>query len=175
MHCGDTMRKSINQDPKSQVNWCLKQKRGIKLEPPNENLCKVYIKKAKSALNMLSAANEREEIDWIATTAYYARYFGFYAVLQMCGIRSEIHECTLSLMYVLFVQEKILPEEYYAEFEQAKELRIDTQYYVANESQTKDLKKASQTAGRFVLKMEEIIENMNPQLIMELRIKLSNS
>jgi len=79
------------------VLWCLEQKRGIKLEEPNDNLYYVYIKKAKSALNMLTSAIEQNEVDWIATTAYYARYFAFYGLLQKCGIKSEIHDCTLSL------------------------------------------------------------------------------
>ncbi len=84
-----------DRDPKSHVSWCWKQKRGIKLEQPNDNLCTVYIKKAKSSLNMLESATEKDEIDWIFTTAYYARYFAFYALLQKCGIKSEIHDCTI--------------------------------------------------------------------------------
>lgn len=86
-----------DKDPKSHISWCLRQKRGIKIEDPNDNLCNVYISKAKSALNMLSSAAEKDEVDWIATTAYYASYFAFYALLQKCGIKSEIHDCTTFL------------------------------------------------------------------------------
>lgn len=46
---------------KDQVKWCLKQKRGIRLDEPNEVLCKEYLKKARGSLNMLSAAIERHE------------------------------------------------------------------------------------------------------------------
>lgn len=70
-----------DKDHKKHVEWCFKQKRGIKIEEPNDNLCDVYIKKAKSALNMLSSATEKKEVDWITTTAYYSRYFAFYALL----------------------------------------------------------------------------------------------
>jgi len=35
-----------DKDPKSHVSWCFKQKRGIQVEEPNDNLCKGYIKKA---------------------------------------------------------------------------------------------------------------------------------
>ena len=55
---------------------------------------------------MLESATEKDEIDWISTTAYYARYFAFYALLQKCGIKSEIHDCTISLMSFLFVEDK---------------------------------------------------------------------
>jgi hypothetical protein len=76
-----------DKNKKNHIFWCLKQKRGIKLEKPNNNLYNVYINKAKSSLNMLSSAIQKDEIDWIATTAYYARYFSFYALLQKCGIK----------------------------------------------------------------------------------------
>jgi len=48
-----------DRDPKNHVSWCWKQKRGIKLEQPNANLCDVYTKKAKSSLNMLESATEK--------------------------------------------------------------------------------------------------------------------
>ena len=86
------------------ISWCLNQKRGIKLEEPNNNLCQAYFKKAKGSLNMLLSALEKEEIDWIATTAYYSRYFALYALFQKCGIKSEIHDCSISLMNFLFIE-----------------------------------------------------------------------
>ncbi|MEK6874246.1 MAG: hypothetical protein AABX52_00685 [Nanoarchaeota archaeon] len=36
-----------DKDSKSRVSWYWKQKRGIKLEEPNDNLCKAYIEKAR--------------------------------------------------------------------------------------------------------------------------------
>ena len=160
------------KDSKSHVSWCLKQNRGIKIEEPNNNLCNVYIKKAKSALNMLSSASEKDEIDWIATTAYYARYFAFYALLQKVGIKSEIHDCTISLMHFLLVEEKFIDGYFHNDLQLAKELRVDTQYYVAEELDLEKLKKDSETARDFVLEMEKIIENLTEQDIKKLREKL---
>ena len=68
------MMKLEDKSPQNHVYWCLKQKRGIKLEEPNDNLCKAYLKKAKSALNILDSAVEKGEVDWIATTAYYSMW-----------------------------------------------------------------------------------------------------
>ena len=127
---GGTIEKT--NEPKSHISWCMKQKRGVKLEEPNDNLCTVYLTKAKSALNMLTSANEKEEVDWIATTAYYARYFAFYGLLQKCGIKSEIHDCTISLMHFLFVEGKLIEKHFYTELQLAKDLREDMQYYVMN-------------------------------------------
>lgn len=164
-----------DKDQKTHVSWCFKQKRGIKLEEPSDNLCAVYIKKAKSSLNMLESATEKDEIDWISTTAYYARYFAFYALLQKCGIKSEIHDCTISLMSFLFVEENFVEKHFYKELQLAKELRVDTQYYVREEVDLSKLKKDSETARSFVLKMEEIIENLTEEQIKTIREKLDNA
>jgi uncharacterized protein (UPF0332 family) len=164
-----------DKDSKSHVSWCWKQKRGIKLEEPNNNLCNAYIEKAKSALNILDSAIEKDEIDWIATTAYYSRYFALYALLQKCGIKSEIHDCTISLMHFLFVEEKIIDEQLYRELLLAKDLRVDTQYYVTEQIDKEKLKTDSATARNFVLKMEEVIEDLRYDKIKTIRQKLTNA
>ena len=156
---------------KEKISWCKKQKRGIKLEQPNDNLSKVYIKKAKSALNMLTSALEKEEVDWVATTAYYSRYFAFYALLQKCGIKSEIHDCTISL-FSLFVEEEMIEEHFHNDLQLAKELRIDTQYYVTEELDKEKLKKDAETARGFLLKMEEVIEKITEEQVKIIREKL---
>ena len=167
--------KSEDKNPKSHVSCCWKQKRGIKLEESNDNLCKAYIEKAKSALNMLDSATEKAEVDWMATTAYYSRYFALYALLQKCGIKSEIHDCTISLMHFLFVEENIIEEQLYAELLLAKDLRVDTQYYVTEQIDKEKLKIDSATAKNFVLKMEEAIDKVTVIHINMIRQKLGNT
>jgi len=81
--------------------WCLKQKRGIRITEPNQNLTKAYLKKATSALNTMTATLQINEADWTATTAYYARYFALYALLMKIGVKSEIHECTITMAQLL--------------------------------------------------------------------------
>ena len=83
------------------VVWCFKQKRGIRIIEPNPNLTKAYLKKAISALNTMTAALKINEIDWITTTAYYARYFALYALLMKIGVKSEIHDCTIAVARLL--------------------------------------------------------------------------
>ena len=124
---------------------------------------------------MLESATEKDEIDWISTTAYYARYFAFYALLQKCGIKSEIHDCTISLMSFLFVEDNLVEEHFYNELQLAKELRVDTQYYVTEDIDLEKLKKDSETARNFVLKMEEVIENLIEEQIKIIRKKLNNA
>lgn len=175
MRSGDILMKSGEKNSKSHVFWCLGQKKGIRLEEPNDNLCGVYLRKAGSALNMLTSAIEKDEIDWIATTAYYARYFSFYALLQKCGIRSEIHDCTISLMHILLVDEHLIEERFYDEFQLAKDLRVDTQYYVAKELDEEKLRRDSAAARGFVLRMEEVIDGLSRNDIDLLRGKVSRT
>lgn len=124
---------------------------------------------------MLESATEKDEMDWIFTTAYYARYFAFYGLLQKCGIKSEIHDCTISLMYFLFIEENLIEKRFYNELQLAKELRIDTQYYITEEIDLNKLKKDSETARSFVLKIEEIIEELTIEQIKKIRDKLNNA
>jgi len=156
------------------IRWCLKQKRSVKIEEPNALLSKAYLKKAKSALNMLASAVEKDEVDWIATTAYYARYFAFYALLQKCGIKSENHDCTVSLMHFLLVDEGMTEQGCYEDLLMAKELRVDTQYYVPEELDRQKLETGSKKAGTFVLEMERIIDMLTRDKIERLRNKMDN-
>lgn len=156
------------------IKWCLKQNKGIRLEKPNNNICDEYLKKARSSLNMLNAAIERNEVDWIATTAYYARYFALYALLQKCGIKSEIHDCSISAMNYLFIEENIIEERFYDDLCLAKELRIDVQYYVATELDENKLKADAENAADFVLRMEEAAENLTNEQIEQVRKKIAS-
>lgn len=121
---------------------------------------------------MLASSLEKQEIEWIATTAYYARYFAFYALLQKCGISSEIHDCTLSLMQHLFVEQNLIQVSLFTEFYDAKDLRTEVQYYVTEELDKQKIKVDAKTAWAFVLKLEEVIEKMTEEDIEIVRTKL---
>jgi uncharacterized protein (UPF0332 family) len=53
----------------------------------------------------MNATLQIKEIDWIATTAYYARYFALYALLMKIGIKSEIHDCSIAIARLLTEKE----------------------------------------------------------------------
>ena len=78
-------------------------------------------------------------------------------------------------MHFLFVEEKMTEESLYAELLLAKDLRVDTQYYVTEQIDKEKLKTDSATAGNFVLKMEEVIENVTETQITKIRQKLTNT
>ena len=35
----------------TKLKWCFKQKKGIKIVTPSDNLCEIYLQKSKEALN----------------------------------------------------------------------------------------------------------------------------
>jgi uncharacterized protein (UPF0332 family) len=156
------------------LTWCLKQKRGIRITEPNQNLTKAYLKKAISALNTMTATLQIKEADWTATTAYYARYFALYALLMKIGIKSEIHECTINLAQIL-ANHKILHQNIVNEITEAKQERIDTQYYVTTEQNLKEIRKNAEKARKFVLEIEQSIENITPKQINTIRTLLKEA
>ncbi len=155
------------------LSWCFKQKHGIRIIEPNENLTKAYLKKAISALNTMTAALQIKETDWIVTTAYYARYFALYALLMKIGVKSEIHDCTISLGRYLS-ENGILNKSLIDDIEKAKQTRVDTQYYVAREFSVKAIKSNVDSARKCVLEVEKVIGNLSTDQIDNVRELLKN-
>lgn len=112
------------REEKDNVRWCTQQARGLRLSGINENLARVYLRKSRSALNMLGAAMEKKEYEWILDTSYYAKYFAVYALFMKAGIRCEIHDCTISALKNFFIKEEMAPHELYEELYKSKELRV---------------------------------------------------
>ena len=160
---------------KEKVKWCLKQKKGIRIDEPNPTLSMEYLKKARSSLNMLGAAIEKEEEEWAATIAYYARYYAVYALFEKCGIISEIHDCTIAAFSYLFADEGIVPSSLHDELIGSKESRIDAQYYVKDELDKTRLCKDAEKARAFVLAIEEVLDRINEDTIEKIRSRLKRS
>jgi uncharacterized protein (UPF0332 family) len=154
------------------LSWCLKKKKGIRLVKPNSRLSEVYLKKAKSSLNMMNAAQQIGEVEWTVTTAYYARYFVLYALLMKLGIKSEIHDCSIAVAH-LIAEQGIIPLDLVDDISSAKEQRIDMQYYLPKEIKKENIEKNVKKARTFVLEMEKIIEIIDEKQINLVRENLS--
>src|SRR3990170_8119534 len=156
------------------LTWCFKQKRGISITEPNQNLTKAYLKKATSALNTMTATLQINETEWTATAAYYARYFALYALLMKIGVKSEIHDCTINIAQLL-ANHRILSQKLVDDIAEAKQTRIDTQYYVATQLHQKQIRQNAETARKFVLDIEQTIENLTNEQINAIRTWLKES
>jgi uncharacterized protein (UPF0332 family) len=149
------------------LNWFIQNKKGIRLVEPNDNLSKVYLRKSRSSLNMLSSAIEKEEWEWILETSYYARYFCVYSFLMKVGLKCEIHDCTIQLIGFL-VEKELVDVRFFEEIKEAKSLRVDSLYY--NKDFSHDLiLKFSKSASKFCLDFEEFIEDLDNEKIATIR------
>jgi uncharacterized protein (UPF0332 family) len=149
------------------IKWCLKQKDGIQLVEPSSNLCEAYIKKAEDSLLSLSLNQVKE---WKIATAYYASYFGVYAILQKLGVKCEIHTCTIKFTRV-FLKEFFNEAE--LEFlEDSFQARKDSQYYVNRDVPDEIYKSILENTPSFLVKCKSIISKLNEKKIKEIRGKI---
>lgn len=109
----------------NKIEWCLKQKNGIELVKPNEELKEAYLRKAENALRATVSLSGNQE--WEISSSYYTMYFSLYAILMKMGVKCEIHSCTISFMKS-FLQKYFTREEI-SLIEKSQKARIDAQYY----------------------------------------------
>jgi uncharacterized protein (UPF0332 family) len=121
----------------------------------------------------MNAALQIKETDWTLTTAYYARYFALYALLMKLGIKSEIHDCSIAVARLL-ANNKIITQNLVTEITQAKQTRIDTQYYITKELKQEEIKRNVESARKFVLEIQKSIEQVSTEQTNNIRNKLKN-
>jgi len=150
------------------LKWCFRQKKGIKLVKPSDNLCEAYLQKAKEALEATVVNANAGLVSWAVSASYYAKYFSVYALLSKIGIKSEIHDCTIEVFKFLF-HDKI-EKELINDLKRSKEERIETQYYLRKESM--DMRKLIENTRNFVMKIEELISQIRREEVEKLRKKI---
>ncbi len=82
---------AIMQHDKKYLEWCTKQKKGIKLVKGSETLQKAYVKKSQEALKSMEVNANASINEWTVSASYYAKYFVIYSLLSRMGIKCEIH------------------------------------------------------------------------------------
>jgi len=150
------------------IKWCFKQKDGIKLIEPNENLSNSYIKMSEEAIGTMNR-ERKYNLAFSISACYYSMYYSLYSVLMKIGIKCEIHSCTLKLM------EKVLGENYSKEelktISKAFDLRNIAQYYVDRIINEKEVDFIISQAPLFVNTSKEILYKLNENDIERLRNK----
>lgn len=148
------------------LGWCKKQKAGIRLIEPNDNLSKEYIDSSEETLSILKDIKGKSKM-WLATTKYYCEYFAVYALLMKLGIKCEIHDCTIAVCEFL-EKEGVLPQGTYKKLEKDKKLRIDNQYYLKNKQVDIDFSEIAD----FILEIKKIISSLTLDKINEIRKRI---
>lgn len=151
----------------NKISWGKKQKEGIKLQEPNDNLSHEYYQNAEESLKVLRSIKQTKSNMWLATTKYYIEYFAVYSILMKIGIKCEIHDCTIALVQFL-EDEKVIEKGIAKMLEKDKELRIDNQYYLKNKPVNIDFDKLSE----FLLSIRKSLGQINIRKIDELRKKI---
>jgi len=110
-----------------------------------------YIQEADETLENVFSAKGK----WKTITAYYACYSAIYSILVRCGIKSEIHECTIELMDLFdFTKDE---KDF---LRNLKEDRIQAQYYLKS-----IMLKDEDSVKNFILRCKVILSNLNTKSI----------
>ncbi|MCK5625197.1 HEPN domain-containing protein [Candidatus Pacearchaeota archaeon] len=153
------------------LKWCCKQKQGIKLIEPNDNLAQGYLKMAKNSLGTMNREKEYN-LMFAISACYYSMYYSLYSVCMKIGVKCEIHSCTLEFM------KKVLTEFYSEEdvkiIKKAFDVRNIAQYYVGKVILKEDSDYILRKALSFINKSRDVLEKINEKDIKELRKLLTN-
>jgi len=152
----------------SKLNWCFKQKEGIRITEPSDNVSKAFIQKAEGALESMKQMTNK---DWKISTAYYSMYFAVYSILARIGVKCEIHSCTIELTGKL-LSEYFSDEEIEFLKDSAK-ARIDAQYYINRSVAEEQYKEMLKRAPKYLVKCKTINEKLTEDKINELRKQLT--
>jgi len=154
------------------LKWCYKQKDGIKLVEPSDNLAQSYLKLAEKSLGTMS--RERNyNLMFAISACYYSMYYSLYAILMKLGIKCEIHSCTIEIM-------KKLLDNFYSEqdvkiIKKAFDARSIAQYYVDKVVSKQDSDFVISEAPLFFNKSKQILAKINEKNIKEIRESLTKT
>ncbi|MFH1710711.1 MAG: hypothetical protein ABH840_00195 [Nanoarchaeota archaeon] len=151
------------------MNWCIKQKDGIKLIEPNNNLAEGYIKMAEDALGTMNR-EKNFSLRFSVSACYYSMYYSLYAVLMKIGIKCEIHSCTLKFMETFLLE--FYSKEDLSVIKKAFDCRNTIQYYVERVVEKTDSDLIISEAPFFHSKSKEILWKLNEAHIKEIREKI---
>ncbi len=151
------------------IKWCCKQKDGIRLIEPNDNLAESYMKMAEDALGTMNR-EKNYNLNFAISACYYSMYYSLYSVLMKIGIKCEIHSCTLEFM-------KFALSEFYSKddikiIKKAFNARSIAQYYVDKIVSKEDSDFIIEKASYFISKSKEVLSMINQQDIEKIRKKL---
>ena len=140
------------------LGWCFEQTKGIKIVETNQNIALAYLEDAKRDFSLI----DKKEPKWNIIKEYYVCYNSLYSLLAKCGIKCEIHDCTIKLMPLFGFN-----EDFCDKMADLKKERIGVQYYLGNSK-----KDYSDFAKEFLDFCEIRYLELNDLQINEIRDKL---
>ena len=154
------------------LKWCCKQKDGIKLIEPSDNLSLSYMKMSEDALGTMNR-ERKYNLTFAISACYYSMYYSLYSVLMKLGVKCEIHSCTLEFMKVLLAE--FYTKEDFKLISKAFDLRNIAQYYVDKVIDTKESDMIMNKAPLFVNTSKDILSRINESNVKLIRDALNKA
>ncbi|HLD15279.1 MAG TPA: hypothetical protein VJB94_01740 [Candidatus Nanoarchaeia archaeon] len=153
------------------IDWCLKQKDGIKLIEQNKNIADSYLKMAEESIKQLE--NVKKSKIWTATITYYTFYYSLYSLMRYIGVKCEIHTCSLEFI-------KVYLDEFYNKkdiemFEKAFSARINLQYYADRPVDESEIRDTKIYCKDFYIKTKDILTKISEIEINKIRDRIKKS
>lgn len=148
----------------------LRKDERLELVEPSEAICESYIIKADNCLRSAKLLIENNLFENSVSMSYYTMYNSLTAFLFKIGIKCENHGGSILLLKLLLNQNDL-----FKIISDAKEERIDKQYYVITEKDnlTKEItSELLANAEIFLVKSKVIINELNNDSINQFREKL---
>jgi len=136
----------------------LKAEGAIGLVEPSGNIRDSYLKKSDDCLRSAKILLENELFENSIQMSYFAMYNSLLALLFRCGIKSENHAGSILLFKELFGR-----KELFDIISEAKEGRIETQYYVTSAQSGEAARALLSDAEEFLIQMKLILANLNEE------------
>jgi uncharacterized protein (UPF0332 family) len=140
------------------LNWCCRQKNGIKLVEPSENLSRGYVEMAEKAIGTMNR-EKNMNMQFAISACYYSMYYSLYSVLMKIGIKCEIHSCTLEIMKTLL--KDFYSTEDFRVISKAFDVRNTSQYYVDKIISREDIDFIMRSAPLFLNRSKGILAKIN--------------
>ncbi len=151
----------------AEIEWCCRQKAGIKLVEPSSNIALGYISLAENSIGTMNR-ERTQNIVFSVSAGYYAMYYSVYSILAKIGIKCEIHSCTIEMMNYLDFS-----EEDKKKIKKAFDMRNILQYYVDKIVDDADINFLINNVPSFVSSSKDILESLNEEDIKQIRNKIN--
>lgn len=148
------------------LKWCCKQKDGIKLIEPSDNLSLSYMKMAENALGTMNR-ERKYNLTFAISACYYSMYYSLYSILMKPGVKCGIHSCTLEFMKELLAG--FYTREDLKLISKAFDLRNIAQYYVDKVIDPKEADLIMSKAPLFVNTSKDILSRINENDVKKIR------
>lgn len=138
----------------------------LQLVSPSDEMKTAYRKKAESHLVSARLLLDNDLFEQSVSMAYYSMYYSVMALFFASGIKCENHTASIILLKDIFGRDN-------TEIRDAKNERIDKQYYVTSAPIREDVVALIQTAELFNAELHDFTDRLTSRDIVQYRKQFS--